>query len=60
MEERNYNILSNNELTQIVEEYTAIFEIAQNNLKENYETMVNYSNEIIKIKDILNKRGVKI
>lgn len=55
-----YNILSNKELTEKYQELVEEFTKAQTQLKENYETMVHCSNESIKIKDILNKRGAKI
>lgn len=55
-----FNLLSNKELIDKYKEYTKEFETAQEQLKENYSAMVHYSNEVIKIKEILNKRGTKI
>lgn len=55
-----YNIMSNNELTEKYKELVDKFAEAQTQLKENYETMIHCSNESNKIKEILNKRGTKI
>lgn len=55
-----YNILSNKELLDKYNEFVQIFNEAQEALKENYATMMHYSIETNKIKEILNKRGTKI
>lgn len=55
-----FNLLSNKELTEKYNSYVKEFELAQQQLKENYSIMVHCSNEAIKIKEILNKRGTKL
>ena len=60
MEEVNYNLLSNKELTQRHKNLEESFKKSQEALKEHYLLMTKYSEEAVKIKSILNKRGVKI
>ena len=59
MENLNYELMSNKELTDKESELTQTFEIAQTKLKDNYLVMVQASEEIAKIKEILDKRGGK-
>lgn len=60
MEKINYNLLSNNELHKKYEELTKLFREAQEVLKEKYVLMTEYSEESVKIKEIIKKRGGKI
>lgn len=60
MENVNYNILSNGELIEKRNELLRQFEESQQKLKENYLEMVKCSEEAIKIKEIITKRGGKV
>ncbi len=60
MEEINYNLLSNDELTKKYKNLEELFKKSQDILKEQYFLMKKYSEEFIKIKNIIKKRGGKL
>lgn len=55
-----YNVLSTNELQDKYKELTNIFTENQQVLKESYFNMVKSSEEAIRVKKIIEKRGGKV